>query len=58
MQQGRIFTTGAGPVQLSQQQIAERIVELGEQIRRYELQAECLAGVFMGSVWESLDRTE
>ncbi|MEU4830678.1 neutral zinc metallopeptidase [Streptosporangium sp. NPDC023615] len=32
--------------------------ELGEQIRRYELQAECLAGVFMGSVWESLDRTE
>ncbi|MGC5009354.1 neutral zinc metallopeptidase [Streptosporangium sp. DT93] len=32
--------------------------ELGEQFRRYELQAECLAGVFMGSVWDSLDRTE
>ncbi|MEV4893367.1 neutral zinc metallopeptidase [Nonomuraea sp. NPDC055795] len=29
-----------------------------EQTRRFELQAECLAGVFMGSVWESLDRTE
>ncbi|MFS1304059.1 neutral zinc metallopeptidase [Streptosporangium longisporum] len=32
--------------------------ELGEQIRRNELQAECLAGVFIGSVWDSLDRTE
>ncbi|WP_157246050.1 neutral zinc metallopeptidase [Nonomuraea typhae] len=29
-----------------------------EQSRRYELQAECLSGVFMGSIWESLDRTE
>ncbi|WP_246147781.1 neutral zinc metallopeptidase [Nonomuraea turkmeniaca] len=25
--------------------------------RRYELQADCLAGVFLGSVWGSLDRT-
>ncbi|MEV0195837.1 neutral zinc metallopeptidase [Nonomuraea sp. NPDC050691] len=32
--------------------------ELNEQIRRYELQAECLGGVFVGSAWESLDRTE
>lgn len=32
--------------------------ELLEQGRRYELQAECLAGVFMGSIWDSLDRTE
>ncbi|GAA2359187.1 hypothetical protein GCM10010404_10470 [Nonomuraea africana] len=29
-----------------------------EQTRRFELQAECLAGVFIGSVWHSLDRTE
>ncbi|MEU4544404.1 neutral zinc metallopeptidase [Nonomuraea dietziae] len=29
-----------------------------EQTRRFELQAECLAGVFIGSVWDSLDRTE
>jgi len=33
MHQGDIFTTGAGPVQLSQREIAERVVELGEQIR-------------------------
>lgn len=26
--------------------------------RRYELQADCLAGVFLGSVWRSLDRTQ
>ncbi|WP_162795813.1 neutral zinc metallopeptidase [Nonomuraea lactucae] len=32
--------------------------ELNEQIRRSELQAECLAGAFMGSVWDSLDRTK
>ncbi|WP_344475221.1 neutral zinc metallopeptidase [Nonomuraea monospora] len=32
--------------------------ELNEQSRRGELQAECLAGVFIGSVWDSLDRTE
>ncbi|MEV8634687.1 neutral zinc metallopeptidase [Streptosporangium sp. NPDC051023] len=32
--------------------------ELNEQIRRNELQAECLGGVFTGSVWNSLDRTE
>ncbi|MGW3350551.1 neutral zinc metallopeptidase [Nonomuraea rubra] len=32
--------------------------ELNEQSRRMELQAECLAGVFIGSVWDSLDRTE
>lgn len=32
--------------------------ELNEQIRRYELQAECLGGAFVGSVWASLDRTE
>ncbi|WP_101786270.1 neutral zinc metallopeptidase [Nonomuraea indica] len=31
--------------------------ELNEQLRRNELQAQCLAGVFMGSVWTSLDRT-
>ncbi|MDF2708109.1 MAG: hypothetical protein K0R62_3761 [Nonomuraea muscovyensis] len=31
--------------------------ELNEQYRRNELQAECLAGVFIGSVWDSLDRT-
>ncbi|NRQ36723.1 metalloprotease-like protein [Nonomuraea sp. NN258] len=31
--------------------------ELLEQSRRIELQAECLAGVFIGSVWDSLDRT-
>lgn len=31
-----------------------RQAELG---RRYELQADCLAGVFLGSVWRSLDRT-
>jgi predicted metalloprotease len=31
--------------------------ELNEQLRRYELQAECLAGVFIRSAWESLDRT-
>jgi predicted metalloprotease len=30
--------------------------ELNEQSRRMELQAECLAGVFFGSVWNSLDR--
>ncbi|MGW0806337.1 neutral zinc metallopeptidase [Nonomuraea sp. NPDC002799] len=28
----------------------------GEPKRRYELQADCLAGVFMGSVWSSLAR--
>lgn len=28
----------------------------GEPKRRYELQADCLAGVFLGSVWHSLDR--
>jgi predicted metalloprotease len=26
--------------------------------RRYELQADCLSGVFLGSVWRSLDRTD
>lgn len=31
--------------------------ELNEQLRRLELQAECLAGVFIGSTWKSLDRT-
>ncbi|GGO70108.1 hypothetical protein GCM10012289_32780 [Nonomuraea cavernae] len=31
--------------------------ELNEQIRRNELQAECLGGVFMRSFWDSLDRT-
>ncbi|MDA0638873.1 neutral zinc metallopeptidase [Nonomuraea sp. MCN248] len=31
--------------------------ELYEQLRRVELQAECLGGVFVGSVWTSLDRT-
>lgn len=30
--------------------------ELNEQFRRNELQAECLGGVFIGSVWGSLDR--
>lgn len=29
-----------------------------EQLRRFELQAECLSGVFIGSVWDTLDRTE
>ncbi|WP_327090970.1 neutral zinc metallopeptidase [Nonomuraea sp. NBC_01738] len=28
-----------------------------EQLRRFELQAECLSGVFIGSVWAGLDRT-
>ncbi|NUR84142.1 MAG: hypothetical protein HOY71_08655 [Nonomuraea sp.] len=28
-----------------------------EQTRRLELQAECLAGAFIGSVWDSLDRS-
>ncbi|GII62627.1 hypothetical protein Skr01_27120 [Sphaerisporangium krabiense] len=28
-----------------------------EQTRRHELQAECLAGAFIGAVWPSLDRT-
>ncbi|WP_219470297.1 neutral zinc metallopeptidase [Nonomuraea rhizosphaerae] len=32
--------------------------ELYEQGRREELQAQCLAGVFMGIVWKSLDRTD
>ncbi|TMR94763.1 neutral zinc metallopeptidase [Nonomuraea basaltis] len=33
--------------------------ELNEQIRRFELQAECLGGVFIGSVWDSLqERSE
>ncbi|RCG30531.1 metalloprotease-like protein [Sphaerisporangium album] len=31
--------------------------EFNEQTRRHELQAECLAGAFIGSVWGSLDRT-
>ncbi|WP_405146485.1 neutral zinc metallopeptidase [Sphaerisporangium sp. NBC_01403] len=31
--------------------------EFYEQTRRHELQAECLAGAFIGSVWPSLDRT-
>ncbi|HLU75685.1 MAG TPA: neutral zinc metallopeptidase [Nonomuraea sp.] len=31
-----------------------RHAELG---RRYELQADCLSGVFLGAVWRSLDRT-
>ncbi|GII76446.1 hypothetical protein Sru01_14280 [Sphaerisporangium rufum] len=31
--------------------------ELYEQYRRLELQAECFAGAFMGSIWNSLDRT-
>nr|WP_260408224.1 neutral zinc metallopeptidase [Planomonospora venezuelensis] len=31
--------------------------ELNEQARRQELQAECLAGAFAGSVWTSLART-
>ncbi|WP_433431198.1 neutral zinc metallopeptidase [Nonomuraea sp. CA-141351] len=30
----------------------------GELKRRYELQADCLSGVFLGSVWDSLGRTE
>jgi predicted metalloprotease len=30
--------------------------ELNEQFRRNELQGDCLAGAFMGSVWNSLDR--
>ncbi|MDH2424261.1 neutral zinc metallopeptidase [Sphaerisporangium sp. TRM90804] len=30
--------------------------EFYEQTRRHELQAECLAGAFIGSVWPSLDR--
>jgi uncharacterized protein len=32
--------------------------ELNEQSRRNELQATCLGGVFIGSVWNSLDRTQ
>ncbi|WP_248961233.1 neutral zinc metallopeptidase [Sphaerisporangium perillae] len=32
--------------------------EYYEQKRRHELQAECLAGVFIGSVWPSLDRPD
>ncbi|MFC6087243.1 neutral zinc metallopeptidase [Sphaerisporangium aureirubrum] len=32
--------------------------EYYEQTRRHELQAECLAGAFIGSVWQSLDRTD
>jgi predicted metalloprotease len=31
--------------------------EYYEHFRRLELQAECFAGAFMGSVWDSLDRT-
>jgi predicted metalloprotease len=31
--------------------------EFYEQGRRHELQAECLAGAFIGSIWPSLDRT-
>ncbi|MEU8268445.1 neutral zinc metallopeptidase [Sphaerisporangium sp. NPDC049002] len=31
--------------------------ESDEQLRRLELQAECFAGAFIGSVWDSLDRT-
>ncbi|MEV6982770.1 neutral zinc metallopeptidase [Sphaerisporangium sp. NPDC051017] len=31
--------------------------EYDEQTRRHELQAECLAGAFIGSVWSSLDRS-
>ncbi|MEV7969862.1 neutral zinc metallopeptidase [Sphaerisporangium sp. NPDC088356] len=31
--------------------------EYDEQLRRLELQAECFAGAFIGSVWDSLDRT-
>lgn len=31
--------------------------EYNEQTRRHELQAECLSGVFVGSVWPSLKRT-
>ncbi|MFC7381357.1 neutral zinc metallopeptidase [Sphaerisporangium rhizosphaerae] len=31
--------------------------EYYEQYRRLELQAECFAGAFIGSVWDSLDRT-
>ncbi|MFC4586950.1 neutral zinc metallopeptidase [Sphaerisporangium corydalis] len=30
--------------------------EYNEQLRRLELQAECLSGAFIGSVWDSLDR--
>ncbi|GAA3552566.1 hypothetical protein GCM10022419_036140 [Nonomuraea rosea] len=30
--------------------------EMNEQLRRNELQAECLGGVFIGSVWDSIDR--
>ena len=62
MQQGRIFTTGAGPVQLSQQQIAERIVELGEQIRAdhqgLDLHLICVlngAFVFMADLVRAID---
>ncbi|MEO3812184.1 neutral zinc metallopeptidase [Sphaerisporangium sp. B11E5] len=32
--------------------------EYYEQTRRHELQAECLAGAFIGSVWKSLDRPD
>lgn len=32
-------------------------VRKGTQSRRYELQADCLAGAFLGSVWPSLSRT-
>jgi predicted metalloprotease len=34
-----------------------RHVRKGEDGRRYELQADCLSGVFLGSVWSSLTRT-
>jgi hypoxanthine phosphoribosyltransferase len=62
MHQGRVFTTGAGPVQLSQHQIAERIVELGEQIRAdhegQDLHLICVlngAFVFMADLVRAID---
>ncbi|MFC7643241.1 hypothetical protein ACFQX6_22170 [Streptosporangium lutulentum] len=32
--------------------------ELAEQRRRYNLQSNCFSGVFIASVWDSLDRTQ
>ena len=62
MPQQRVFITGVGPVQLSQQQIAERIAELGEQIRAdhqgKDLHLICVlngAFVFMADLVRAID---
>src|SRR5690606_33863413 len=62
MQRHRIFKPGVGPVQLSQEAIAQRVVELGEEIRAdhegLDLHLICVlngAFVFMADLVRAID---